>query len=42
MKKEGDLGMEVPRAETVRPKLGADEWALHGHVHRSDLSPAPT
>jgi hypothetical protein len=36
-----DLGVEVARAETVTPTVAADEWALHGHVRRADLSPAP-
>jgi hypothetical protein len=36
-----DVGVEVSRAETVGPKVAADEWALHGHVRWPDLSPAP-
>jgi hypothetical protein len=36
-----DLAVEVSRAEAVTPRVAADEWALHGHVRRSDLDPAP-
>jgi len=36
-----DLGVEVSRAETATPTAAADEWVLHGHVRRPDLSPAP-
>jgi hypothetical protein len=36
-----DLAVEVSRAETVAPKAGEDEWALHGHLRWPDLAPAP-
>ena len=36
-----DLNVEVARAETVVPRVGQKEWALHGYVWREDMSPAP-
>lgn len=36
-----DVALEVARAETVSPQVGAQEWALHGYVRWKDLSPAP-
>jgi hypothetical protein len=36
-----DVVLEVARAETVSPQVGAQEWALHGYVRSKDLSPAP-
>jgi hypothetical protein len=36
-----DVALEVARAETVSPRVGAQEWALHGYVRSKDLSPVP-
>src|SRR5574341_889782 len=32
-----DLKVEIARAETVAPAVGADKWVLHGYVRRKDL-----
>ncbi len=36
-----DLKVEIARAETVAPTVGADKWVLHGYVRWKDLTPAP-
>lgn len=36
-----DLKVEIARAETVAPTVGADKWVLHGYVRWKDLNPAP-
>jgi hypothetical protein len=37
----GDLKVDIVRAETIAPKVGAAEWVLHGYVWSEDRSPAP-